>query len=304
MSITITEYHGGRSARTRLEEGRPVLEYKRSFKATSTVTTDTIVDVRDHEDMPQIGDEHDQDANAHVIDVSIDPAKPEGDRLNWVAVVSYIISDRYYEMRYQDPTEEPPQFRFGFAQYSHELVKAYQDGDDQGEPTKPVQNSAGQTFESPPVVEHSNMLLQVDLNWRDLNPQRLLQFNNTVNSNAMTIAGIPVTAKQAFMRDLAATKKWDTNGEAYWEMSMEIEFNLENHQVKVLDTGLYQITGTGANKKLIPIKDGDDRDMAIGVNLNGIDGTPLGANEDAATIDFDAYFAKDWSGLPIPTSAN
>ena len=209
------------------------------------------------------------------------------------------------------PTDEPPQITFGFVRKTVAINNSYADGDEVGQQSEPVRNSAGDEFDPPVVDEKINLLVTIVKKELAANfsPKEAYEFNDTINKTKILIAGVNFAKWCALMREIHAVKLWDSEGVAYYQTTYQIEGDPDTHVKKVLDQGYYatvdEVRVKLKGKHIVPDADTESPDSFVSepqkLDLEGKPFTPT-ADEKAKYISFHTKFQKEWSTLNLPTS--
>jgi len=246
-------------------------------------------------------------------DVSCSPSEGgnDGDFLTWYVDATFKTpTDDDSGDGAINPLNEAPVVSFGATQYERVVDKAYGDGDLEGEPTVPVENTIQDPFDPPIVVPKSNQYITIQQNLSSFDPSWIIEYENTTNKSSLTIVGVRVDTDQARMMSIRGNSAIDSNGNDYWVVSYEIEVSKEGFIKKILNSGLnHKVDSVGKvpiQYKDIPNFEGTDEEGIYFVNEpqklleNGklVDDI---ANDDPFYNDFKVYFSKSWSSLSIPS---
>jgi hypothetical protein len=203
---------------------------------------------------------------------------------------------RFWEVQVQydglvNPLSQPPEIKWSMQQFSRIYELDINN--------EPLLNSAGQFFDPPPEGDDSRPTVEITLNQSSFFPFVALTYQDAINSDAVTIAGLsasPGTAKVAsisgaYHQNLAF---------AWWANTYVIAFRRDGWAKKILDQGRYQL-GTGGKPKPCVSDDGSTP-VADPVPLDG-SGAQL-ANPSPANahyLTFDIYKELAFSALGLPT---
>ena len=235
------------------------------------------------------------------------------DRLNWIVTCTYgrpengqpTVGDGY-----DYPWELPPVISFTDVRKTEVVERAYwhatdpdldgNDTDEQGLPTKPIINAAGDVFDPPIMQDKVNQVIHIEQNIHTLNPESVKEYKNTVNLTSIRIAGVPLAPLEGLIRGIGVQQLWTTGGDAYWNLTFEIEVDVETHVKRVLNAGFYYntIPGSGSNTKIHALDD-LGRDVREPIKL--LDDGGDGRNSDPVFLHFLTYFPKEWNQLPVPS---
>lgn len=208
----------------------------------------------------------------------------------------------------EDPTKQPPEIDYDFDIQQIVADKAYNSGDAQGTPTKPVQNSALDPFDPPLMRDRARMIISVSYNVRTFDPNTAANFQDTVNNSQITVAGIKIGYLEGRLKKIVPKKKFDSKGVEYWNIKAEILIDRETHRHRVLDQGYAY--WDGGNKLYFSMSD-IDSDISPGsakdtqVNdpqkLDGDGGKlPGGKTATPVYLTYCCYFPRNWSTLGLP----
>jgi hypothetical protein len=307
--MSITSVNEITEARTGEEtvEGRI---YTRLFQVITDNPATREKDIFDNANIPNPLEEHPDDST--VVCERIVPTQDGGEaaRKVWKVVCSYRTRQAIPPgagSTYTLAVDLPPDISYTWAQYQRVVENAYQDGDTQGNPTQPIQNSAGDPFDPPLVQEFSNLVININRNEKagDFDPNVMADYEETINSVKITIAGVLIDINEGRMRKIGGTKKWDVLGQEYWNATYEIEIDRETHIRQVLDQGFFQKAGTDDRRRIMASDigqvTGQDTPVDIAQKLDGA-GFVLSdtASAGAKYLDFQTYFARDWGPLKLP----
>ncbi len=241
--------------------------------------------------LPAYGAAHPEDDSLSVTNISF---AQEGEHSHvWRATVTYSAGE---DQDIGDDDEEDmaryTRLHFGTATESQELTV---DADDD---QVKVVNSAGDPFESVPQVERHFLEIQITRNQNNLPDMSL---NGSVNSTALTVAGVSIDAKCGRIA-IEADRNF---GKGYkYSVNFRITVNPATWALTVLQNGYrYYPGGSGVSD---PVKftetTGDGRVVECStpqlLDENGYDnrgGDPVYAT-------FAAYPSKSWSSLKLPAN--
>ena len=198
--------------------------------------------------------------------------------------------------------------------------RAYRTLDTQGNPTKPICNSAGTLYDNPPPRMMNKLVISISRAVKDDDfDLSEITYRDTLNKNAITIAGVSIAEKEALMRDIRAdAKMWlkvtPVGGGTpieeqivYWQVTYEIEVCVDcTHEVRLLNKGpFYLIGGNTAVPLVKKAFVNDDTQREYDGKLKA-DGDALVDPDLPATVPtwstFQMNFAMD--GAPLDRPAN
>lgn len=236
--------------------------------------------------LPAYGDAHPDDDDLVVSNISF--AQEDEHSHVWRATVTYSAG----AANSGDSTDKAKYTRlhFGTVVESRELTV------DADNPQVSVVNSAGDPFESVPQVERHFLEIQITRN-QDALPD--MDLNGSVNSTAVTVAGVSIAAKCGRI-SIEADRNF---GKGYkYSVNIRITVNPDTWALTVLQNGYrYYDGGSGVTD---PVKftetTADGRVVECStpqlLDENGYDnrgGTPVYAT-------FAAYPSKSWTSLKLP----
>lgn len=201
---------------------------------------------------------------------------------------------RFWEVQVQydgfvNPLTAPPQVRWSGGRFT---TIAELDINDEA-----ILNSAGCFFDPPPEKDDSRPTVVITMNVASFVPSLAIDYQDAINSDALSIAGLAVTPGQAKV-NIEATEQWQLAWN-YWAVTYTIEFQRDGWAKKILDQGRYQ---KGGSTGVMPCKDSEGQDVTDPVPLNGSGGqldNPSPAN--AVYLTFDLYKELPFSALGLPT---
>lgn len=208
----------------------------------------------------------------------------------------------------EDPVQQPAIVRYGSIEKSEVAELAYQDGDEQGTPTLPIENAAGDPFDPPVMETKTNLLIVIDKNYNSFDPLNITKFKTTTNVADITIGGVKVLAGKGVVRQLTVDPAWKLDGSSYDQVHYEIEVTESNFDRDLVNWGLSYLTTSNdiSTKKRIKysnINSGvsagseDDIEVPDPQQLN-TDGTLYTTGEKYIT--YATKFPADWTPLALP----
>lgn len=272
--------------------------------------------------VPQLGAVYDYDSGVFVKTVTLDSHKFADDKTIFIFNVQYESgSSSSSDFGSANPLNDPPKITVGTAKYSVPFELAYQDGDAQASPSKPVLNSASQKFDPPMAIEQVNTVVTVQYNVRTFKGDWIQKFVNTLNSSSMTVVGITIPPCQGRINEIGASNNYDSNGNQYWTVSVAIEISGKSFRKSVLDQGAMALNAKSqldiiyvetddegnATKKLKSdienlkqkLKDGK-AEIAPEPSLLNQAGGLLAQGADPKYISYRAFYETSWNSLNLP----
>ena len=248
--------------------------------------------------IPIYGAYHPNNVYAYVVNKASDPG--EG-RLIWMVRVDYETPQR--ESNYEedaDPLDDPVDINWTFTART-EVADKDKDG-------VAILNSAQDWFDPPLEQEVHDLAVTITRNDAVYVPLVAHNYVDSVNSDALTIAGLAITARQAKLVELSGNKA-ERNGVVYWVVTYRIEFRAATWDRNVLDQGLNYLDGAGKKQ---PCMESKTEKVTEPVRLNGSGGylTVPGAEEKTAAQSvwsadygkFRIYQEKSFGTLGLPTT--
>lgn len=249
--------------------------------------------------LPVVGEKHPTNNKAFVESVSVEEA--DGPKI-WRADVNYAVpkgaGPHDEDDETTDPCDQRPVVSFGSASYTKVVDRAYDTGDTQGNPTLPIENSAGDPFDPPLQENFSRPLLNVKYNLRRFSPTLKHELENTINLTALVVAGFSVPALKGRIISIGCDPAYDAEDELYWQMSVQVEVNPDGYTRKVLDQGFYFLDDGDKTEITALDKDGAEVPVTEPQKLDG-----SGAKSTTPVfLSFKTLWAADWSPLNLPRS--
>jgi hypothetical protein len=207
------------------------------------------------------------------------------------------------------PWKQPAVLDWGTLTIEKPFDLAYDTGDAQGDPSLPVVNATRDPYDPPALTLENDMIINIEKNYRvfDVNWKSLYQ--DTINSEAMTIAGIAVGAGQGLLLDVHPRLYYTGDGDAYYAVGFEIHASVTGHSQFILEQGFYKYAGgVNTTKKAIMLSDIDsevtvdtDADKQVTEpQLLKANGDLLGPTADAITTEYQEKFQRSWTPLNLP----
>lgn len=298
MAIRVQEKDNTRNG----AENADGFTYKRVYQVKSDTALDefqalTAVDTVTAVTVPKVGEKHPGHSRAVVTERSV---TDEDAGKVWSIDVSYATPEgegpHDEDDEDSDPCSQRAVVKFGSAPYSKVIFRAYQAGDTQGNPSKPILNSANDPFDPPLQDEVSRPVISIKYNLRRFSPGLKFQLENTINSEETLCVKLHIPAKWGRLLAIACDPMYDAEDELYWAMEVQIEINSDTYTRKLLDQGFYYMDG--ATKKEITAKDKAGADVAVTEpqKLNGTGG--IGTTP--AFLSFETFWPASWKPLNLP----
>ncbi|MEM7806506.1 MAG: hypothetical protein AAF561_00155 [Planctomycetota bacterium] len=156
---------------------------------------------------------------------------------------------------------------------------------DLSDPVKPVVTSAGQRFAELPTREGSSIVATIRRNVASFDFAQALQYNNAINTDAFTVDGVSIAARQAKLQITGVSEGKNLNGTSYREITIQLKFR-EDWRDNKADRGTKQLSGG----ELVPIVAGDtNQPVEDDWPLDGSGAAKANSTDEPATLEFKAY---------------
>jgi hypothetical protein len=251
------------------EDEKGVITTTRVFKIWYANGTDGgAVTVLGEADLPQRGDSHPD--NSNLICRSRNVSAEGDDKCIFTVTCNYSTVTTEAEF-VEDPLKRPAEITWGFFETQRAVEK-----DNNNDP---IDNSAGDPFLNPIIVDDSHLEVTITRNESKFLPDRALSFIGSVNDAAVTIAGKISAARQAKLVQYTGSKQTE-NDVDFWKVTYRIRFKSATWDKEILDQGFNQLVG-GVKKKIL-----DDAQQPITdpVKLDG-----LGAKAGAGVVNYETF---------------
>lgn len=164
------------------------------------------------------------------------------DGYTWKCVVQYssesITGDYSYQGTGSKPWNRPPVISY---EDDCEMVvqeKCYADDDQEGgEPTMAILNPAGDPYDNPPQVPRRFKHINIRWNVRSFKDSQISSFLDTINSNPVTIDGVPRAARTLYLETLLPQPMLTDDGVEYVEMTARITYKPWGFNFRPLEMG-------------------------------------------------------------------
>lgn len=284
------------------------VQYTRSWLVKTDAVTDGAYTARTATNIPIIGDPHNEDTAATCRD--IDPVPYEGDGKTWLVTAKYssptlgggqiIDSD--------DPLELPAKVAFTFESENKVVDRSWTLNyagrsitDSEGAPRFPILNSAGMPFDPPLTQDYPLLVISIQQNRADYDPEQAMKFLGSVNETEVSVVGFTIQPWYGLLRDYSGIQMWDQDGDPYWQVRHEIAVRFEEAGWcrQVLDAGMYEWdTGSG---KFQTSKDSDGEEITEPLPLDG-SGAFLAHGGTPVYLPFLTYYTREWADLDLSTT--
>jgi hypothetical protein len=201
-------------------------------------------------------------------------------RLHWRVTVNYSNERSGSTANTPDPNVAPWTLAPVYSSDSIVVQKAL-DRDFSGTP-KTVENSVGDAFDPVPVRDQHNTRIVIARNTTTWNENTAAQLRGTLNSGAVTIAGVSYPARRCRLIRWSAQQATWTNdsgsAQTYYEQSLEIEATPDGltHDIEILNRGYRARPEGGAEPVRVTDADGNPVPEPVLLDANGlVTGTPV-----------------------------
>lgn len=253
--------------------------YTRAFTLVSTSQSEGPYTVGSHPDLPQIGDQHDEDSQAYCFEVSI--AQKSAWKV-WTYTAQY-STDKELN---RNPLYDPAVITWDGENFEE---VAFQDRNGDA-----ILNSAGDPFENL-MRERSRRIATVVKNVLGV-PSWVIEQENAVNSAAFVLDGYVIAAGLAMLAQPSISEWKKRNTYDFRTITFQIKLNRDGWSLKPLDAGFSYIAGGQKRRAVNP----DGTDPTTPICLNGSGG--MLSNPTPATAvfgSFNVYPSFDFNLLPL-----
>jgi len=293
----------------------------RSFQATTNNVNDDALTVIDEGiaswGLPDTGADHPNDPTLWA--TSITP-RPEGDAWGiWLVVVKYELKPSDIPPGSgTDPWDLDPVISFSYSSRQKVFDKAYSynetiaaAGATRDEPKVDVVNMPfKQPFDPPAMIEDYIMIIAIQRNiiGSAFNPDDIRTYQNTINKEVITVAGISLPVFTGFLRDFKAQKRWTDDQIDYWAETFEILVDPQTWIKRISNMGVFQAVESGGTPtspgNLVKYRKNLDTDGdAIRDPIRiGLAGKPLGFGDPSVYLEYHGIWEQDWAGLNLPAT--
>ncbi len=270
--------------------------------------------------IPQQGDQYidpatptDPEAENYVA-VTIVPRPDKQDQCTWLVTVTYrTIQGGTGGAENTQPWELKAVVNFDFQSEESIFDRAYSVGEPiaaalpvvlRDNPKIGVVNSAEMPFDPPINLPRSLLVISISLAIKgdEFDSTELETYQDTINSDQVTIGGIPIPPLSGYMRNGARTAFTGENI-AFFEVNYKIVIRPETWVKFILDQGFYTATFPGGqptlHKPILDTRGERIDDPAL------LDGTGLQLNSTLPGVFFEYHglWEEAWLPLDLPTEA-
>jgi hypothetical protein len=283
-----------------------VRTYRRQFYVLATATTDDEYGAVNATGIPAIGDAHPSDSGARLRDKRAKRESADA-RLKWIVDCQY-SSGTATTAQPDNPLSRDPDISLD-TEYIDRIPTAAFNGTNW---TTAVANTAGDLFDPPPSIQVPVTVIRIGRNESSFTVSTKNTYEGTVNSATLTIAGQSLTARQALMRSITASKATE-NGTTYYRVNYEIlvaDLNgptigtspdavaTTTHDLVIANTGYFQLVG-GVKAPCLVTSTGEPANVP---QLLAADGTQLSISGAPVWLSFRVRREQAWSGLSLPST--
>lgn len=284
----------------------------RMFRVITTTSDDGSLTAVNASGVPDVGDDLPDDPDNMWAEKK--NASPESDDgCHWKVKVDYVLKPPAQVGIEQ--WDKEPVINFGYMARSRVMEYCYHGSLDKTEvssvsgdqnnrktPLVKVTNSLHQPFDPPVMDEDSILVISIQRNVKhaNFNPTYLQTYQNTMNIQEETVAGITIPKFCGWIRDIKAGKQFDQNNAAYWNQTFEILVDSTTWLKQVLDQGFFTgaVDGDGY-MQFTPIKDADNDPIRDPIMLDGQGQRNPAANA-AVYWYFHSLWEIAWGPLSLP----
>ena len=169
---------------------------------------------------------------------------------------------------------------------------------------EPIQNSAGDPFDPPPIEVEYDDALSVGVNIKNasFNIAATMAYRDSYNSANITICNYVIPQYAGLMRDILATPA-SRNGVDYWAVTFEILVTRKAglwNELRIQDQGYNQLDAAGT--ATVKIRDRDKQPVQFPALLDGA-GRKLALGLAPEVVTFRMKESKNWAALGLPTTS-
>lgn len=258
------------------------------FRARTNSELDGPLDVMSYALAPKFGDAHPSYPllKCNGRRCTRYPGSEKG-ALDWLLTCTYSDEVEFSS----NPLTEVPRFTWESEQYQ---VPAVKDRNGKG-----VVNSAGDSFDPPPMKDKSRRIVTVTRNVVAV-PTWLLTYEDAVNSDIFVVDGFVVGAGQAKCQRVNISERMQRDGIEYRTLTIEIHLSKDGWKIEPLDEGFRQINPEN-NTERIDIKDPQTgQKVTAPVQLDGAGAVLANPSLDNAVFgSYGVYTQLPFSALPL-----
>ena len=165
-------------------------------------------------------------------------------------------------------------------------------------------NSAGDVYDPVPSIPLDLVTININRRENTFDPDNITEFKNTVNENAIVIAGVDIIQGYGRLTEYNATRKVDSEGIFYYDVSYQVTVAdpafMPGWEVHLVDQGKFElIDGKSTEIRLA----GDKSPVTRDIPLNGKGRVLPEADRDQLEInEFEVFLEANWANLNLPRS--
>ena len=263
-----------------------VRSYSRTFRLVTDTKADGVFDVGSHSSLPVIGDNFPGDLYAYCSTLSVECTDGFS---GWTVTADYTTTTSTIDRI--NPADNGEKISWSSEIYQEPVFIDTQD------PPEAVLNSAGDLFLDPsPTRDASHLIARVKKNVTSV-PSWILQYQNAVNSGAITIGGLSIGAGLAKVQRIEIGEGQIFGTATFYPLSLEIHIHKDGWRLKPLDAGFRKRNADG--DLVVIVNKGDTEEVTQPVPLDGAGDVLADPTPSTAIFgNFTIYEELDFSALP------
>ena len=281
----------------------------RMFRVITSTSNNGPLTAVNAEEIPLVGADHPDDPTNLWVDKK--NATPEGDDgMHWKVKVDYVLKPPASVGGIVKQWDRDPVISYGYMARSKVMEYCYHAALNATElspelkravPGIKVVNSIHQPFDPPVMDEDAVLVISIQRNKKqsDFNPTDIQTFQNTMNLELETIAGIAIPKYCGWIKDIKAAKQFDQDNSPYWSETIEILVDPKTWLKKVLDQGFFVGDSSSGYMELTPVKDTEGSAIRDPIMLDGA-GQRNPAGNPAVYIYFHSLWELSWAPFNLP----
>lgn len=272
------------------EDEKGIITTTRVFRIWYELGTSSIV-VLGEADLPQRNTEHPDNASitGNLVCKSRNVSGISDDKRVFEVTCNYSTVTTEAEF-VEDPLKRAAEITWGFFETQRAV--------EQDNAGNVIDNSAGDPFFNPIIVDDANLEVTITRNEKTFDPDRALSFQGSVNNANVTIAGKISTARQAKLVQYTGSKQTE-NDVDFWKVTYRIRFKDATWDKQILDQGFNKLLGVilgfNVTQKIV---DGSKKPITDPVKLDGA-GQPLAAGANPNFERFEVLPENDFKLLGL-----
>lgn len=289
--LSVNEHHAGRKGSHTANGAK---QYVRQFLViTDTVNTspDTVRVASDGSTTIPVMHTGTYPGNPKARVVRIDPSPIGDQRKVWMVKVTYSTSR---QMPAQQDRTKPWNKDAHLSWSSYTVTRAVEKDKDNAA----VENAAGDRFDPPLQKEVHYPVLTIVRYERAYKIATALAYIDRVNSAAMSIGGLAISAEQAKITKIDGVNV-EVDGVKCWQVTYEIMF-ASTWQEEVLEQGFYYLDSNNGNKRTRFKDEADASKDSVEPRLLKANGAPLPTGSSPVFKTVKIYSRKNFGPLGLP----